>query len=328
MNLRHADYAFEKGLHDIGNGIYAWSQPDGGWGWSNAGLIADSGQSLVVDTLMDIPLTEAMLSQYCDAEPKSMKVIDMVVNTHHNGDHCNGNCCCGDAQIIAHVLTKEEIPKEDSSAMLAVIDAAEEFGDLGAFLKHSFGAFDLKAIPERLPDRTFETELALKVGNKDIFLKHVGPAHSRGDTLIYVPEDKVLYTGDILFIEGHPIMWAGPVSNWIDACDYMLSLDVDVIVPGHGPITTKAGVQAIRDYFVYIRKETKSRFDSGMSFEDAAQDIALGDYSAWGDAERIAVNCATLYQEFGSTEEISPGVAFALMGKLFMNKRREKETLL
>ena len=322
MSLRHPAYAFEKGLHDIGNGIYAWLQPDGGWGWSNAGLICDSGQSLVVDTLMDIPLTEAMLAKFRDAESQSMKAINMVVNTHHNGDHCNGNCCCGDAQIIAHVLTKEDIPKEDSSTLMAIINAWKDYGDMGAFLKHSFGAFELKPIPERLPHRTFETELTLKVGNKDVLLKHVGPAHSSGDTLVYVPEDKVVYTGDILFIEGHPIMWAGPVSNWIDACDYMLGLDVDVIVPGHGPITSKAGVQAIRDYFVYISEEARSRFDAGMSFEDAARDIALDDYSAWGDAERIAVNCATLYKEFGSTEEIDLGTAYALMAKLFVNNTR------
>ena len=322
MSLRHPAYAFEQGLHELGNGIYAWLQPDGGWGWSNAGLICDSGQSLVVDTLMDIPLTEAMLAKFREAESQSMKAIDMVVNTHHNGDHCNGNCCCGNAQIIAHVLTKEDIPKEDSSAIMAIIKAPEDYGDLGAFLKHSFGAFELQSIPERLPDRTFETELMLKVGNKDVLLKHVGPAHSNGDTLVYVPQDKVLYTGDILFIEGHPIMWAGPVSNWIEACDYMLSLDVDVIVPGHGPVTTKAGVQAIRDYFVYISKEARTRFDAGMSFEEAARDIALDDYSAWGDAERIAVNCATLYKEFGSTEEIGMGTAYALMAKLFVEHKR------
>ncbi len=322
MSLRHPRFSFERGLHDIGNGIYAWLQPDGGWGWSNAGLICDGGQSLIVDTLMDVPLTEAMLDCYLDAERQCMTDIDMVVNTHHNGDHCNGNSCCGDAQIISHISTKEEMIKEDPASLAAIIDAADEYGDLGVFIKESFGVFDLKSVKQRLPDRTFENKLELQVGDKDVLLKHVGPAHSAGDTLIYVPDDKVLYTGDILFIEGHPITWGGPVENWLDACDYILGLDVDVIVPGHGPITTKSGVRAIRDYFVHIRAEARRRFEAGMGYAEAVQEIAACDYDSWGDSERIAVNCAAFYREFGSDEDLSPGVTAGLMAKLFVERRK------
>lgn len=321
MSLRHPKFAFEKGLHDIGDGIYAWLQPDGGWGWSNAGLICDSGESLVVDTLMDAPLTQTMLDRFLDAERECMTEIDAVVNTHHNGDHCNGNSCCGNAQIISHVSTKQEMAKEDPASMVAMIDAADDFGDLGIFIKENFGCFDLKSVKQRLPDRTFENALTLNVGDKEVLLKHVGPAHSAGDTLVYVPEDKVLYTGDILFIEGHPITWGGPVANWIDACDYMLGLDLEVIVPGHGPITTKVGVQAIRDYFVYISAEARRRFDAGMAYEEAAREIAAHDYQSWGDAERIALNCAALYKEFGSDEVPGPGAAAALMARLFVERR-------
>jgi len=321
MSLRHPKFAFQKGLHDVGNGIYAWLQPNGGWGWSNAGLICDSGQSLIVDTLMDAPLTQEMLDSFLDAERECMTDIDAVVNTHHNGDHCNGNSCCGDAQIISHISTKEEMSAENPASMASVIDAADDYGDLGVFIKENFGGFDLKSVRQRLPDRTFENELTLKVGDKDVLLKHVGPAHSAGDTLVYVPDNKVLYTGDILFIEGHPITWGGPVGNWIDACDYMLGLDVDVIIPGHGPITTKSGVQAIRDYFVYISAEARGRFEAGMGYEDAAREIAAQDYQSWGDSERIALNCAALYREFGSDEDLGPGAAAALMAKLFVEKR-------
>ena len=97
----------------------------------------------------------------------------------------------------------------------------------------------------------------------------------------------------------------------------MLDLPVDVVVPGHGPITDKRGVRAMRDYLVYVQGEARARFDAGLSIYDAAMDISLADYDSWGDAERIVVNVATLYREFGSTEGTgSPVEAFELMARI------------
>ena len=137
-----------------------------------------------------------------------------------------------------------------------------------------------------------------KVGDKVVELIEVGPAHTKGDILAYIPKDKVIFTGDILFIEGHPILWAGPISNWIRACDQIISLDVDFIVPGHGPVTDKRGVKAVKKYLQYIHDETKNRFLSGMTSIDAAKDISFELFSSWGDQERIAVNVNSLYREF------------------------------
>ena len=95
-----------------------------------------------------------------------------------------------------------------------------------------------------------------KVGDKVVNLIEVGPAHTNGDVLVYVPSDKVIFTGDILFIEGHPILWAGPVMNWINACEKIISMDVDFIVPGHGPVTNNNGVRAVKDYLTYIDTES------------------------------------------------------------------------
>ena len=116
MSLGLSRFAFTKGLHDLGNGGYAWLQPDGGWGWSNAGLIVDQGQSLLVDTLFDVPLTRDMLEAMRRAEPKAATRIDLLVNTHHNGDHCFGNECCQGAEIIAHTLAREAMTHEGRSA--------------------------------------------------------------------------------------------------------------------------------------------------------------------------------------------------------------------
>jgi cyclase len=134
---------------------------------------------------------------------------------------------------------------------------------------------------------------------------------------VHLPEQRTIFTGDILFIDGTPIMWEGPVANWIDACETIAALDPEVVVPGHGPLTDVAGALAVRDYLIYVRDEARKRFDAGMSVRDAAFDIRLGDYSAWLDSERIAVNVSTLYKEFGAAgEPLGVIEIFELMAEL------------
>ena len=149
-----------------------------------------------------------------------------------------------------------------------------------------------------LPRKPSGGEQTRFVGNKEVRLIEVGPAHTQGDILVHIPEDRAIYTGDILFIEGTPILWEGPVSNWVAACDLIESLDLEFIIPGHGPLTDKAGVRAVRDYLSFLAHESRQRYDVGMSAEDAARDIDLGPFSDWLDAERIVINVSTLYGEF------------------------------
>jgi glyoxylase-like metal-dependent hydrolase (beta-lactamase superfamily II) len=323
MSLGLSRYQYTKGLHDLGNGGYAWLQPDGGWGWSNAGLIVDGGQSLLVDTLFDVPLTREMLAAMRKAEPKAAAKIGTLVNTHHNGDHCNGNECCAGAEIIAHKLAAEAMLHETPQLLMGFLDLAPQLGDLGRYLTNCFGPFDFKSVTQTLPTTVFERELTRQVGAKTVRIMHVGPAHTPGDALVFVPADKTVFTGDILFIEGHPIMWEGPVANWIDACERILAMDVDTVVPGHGPITDKKGVRAVRDYLAYVRDEAKKRYDAGLSAFDAARDIDMSDYDNWGDGERIAVNVATLYREFsGSHEPGDPATLFGQMAAIAKSRGR------
>ncbi|MDA1073270.1 MAG: MBL fold metallo-hydrolase [Proteobacteria bacterium] len=313
---------YDHGLTDLGNGGYAWLQPNGGWGWSNAGLIVSGDISLVIDTLFDKPLTQTMLDAMRRAEPQATQDFDLLVNTHSNGDHCNGNELVHGAQIVASRACAEELSRENPEMMLNLMAQAPNMGEVGEFFLLCFNAFDFRGIQHTLPTRLFEDEMTLNVGDKTVELKQVGPAHTAGDILAYVPADRLLFTGDILFIEGHPIIWAGPVNNWVKACDYMLGLEVETIVPGHGPITDKRGVQAVRDYLTYITIEARARYDAGMNVYDAAMDINLTDYDSWGDGERIVVNVATLYREFAN----DPGPAnvvelFGLMAQLHKQRR-------
>ena len=294
---------FNKGLSDLGNNIYCYLQPDGGWGWSNAGLIADGDESLIVDTLFDEDLTLEMLDSMKSAEPKGMKNIRALINSHSNGDHCNGNNCVDTDEVISSEATLEEMSHESPEMMAALLKQAPEMGTLGKYFLECFGSFNFEGVTKRLPNTTFTGETQRQVGDKIVELIEVGPAHTNGDILVHVPSDKVVFTGDILFIEGHPILWAGPVKNWINACDRIISMEVDFVVPGHGPVTDNRGVKAVRDYLAYIDTESRERFESGMSALEAAKEIDLDLFSTWGDGERIAVNVNSLYREYKGEEK-------------------------
>lgn len=311
---------YTKGLHDLGTGCFAWLQPDGGWGWSNAGLVTDGSEALLVDTLFDMRLTEDMLRAM---RASTRAKIGTLVNTHHNGDHCYGNACVHEAhEVIASVHALDEMKRETPQGLAGFMKSAPGLGELGKYLVHCFGAFDFDSVKVRHPDVTFSGRLSRQVGEKRVDLIEVGPAHTGGDVIVHVPKDRTVFTGDILFIGGHPILWAGPAANWIAACDMILDMDVETIVPGHGPVTDKRGVKAVRDYLVYIHKEARWRYEAGISAFDAARDISLADYDSWGDAERIAVNVATLYREFGAKDAPSDAATlFAWMAELHKARR-------
>jgi cyclase len=283
--------SYSTGLHELGDGCFAYLQPNGGWGWSNAGLVVGDGVSLLVDTLFDLRLTANMLDAMQAATAAAP--ISTVINTHANGDHCYGNQLVKDAEIIASEKAAHEM-LEVPPSMLAALNGAP--GELGDLFRGFFGEFQFEGIDLTLPTRTFEGRLDIEVGGRVIELIEVGPAHTAGDVIAHVPDAKTVFTGDILFIGGTPIVWAGPLSNWIAACDLMLGMDIETVVPGHGPVTDKSGIVMVRDYLVFVETEATSRFHAGMDAWDAARDIALNGFGDWGERGRISVNVDTVYR--------------------------------
>ncbi len=308
--------SYERGLHEVGDGLYAYLQPDGGWGWSNAGLVVDGEHSLLIDTLFDLRLTEEMLAAMRRASPAADR-IDTLVNTHANGDHCYGNQLVGDARIVASERTAAEMQELPASAMAALVAEAPQMGELGEFFLRCFGAFSFEGIETVLPGETFAGECSLRVGARELRLIEVGPAHTRGDTLALLPAERVLFSGDILFHGAHPIAWAGPVSNWIAACDRILEMDVEVIVPGHGPLADKRAVAELRAYFDYLLARGREYHGAGMTPLQAARAIELDRWAQWGERERLVVNLATIFAELdGAQEPVNALLAFQEMAAL------------
>lgn len=307
---------FTHGLHDLGNGDFAWLQPDGSWGLNNAGLVVGRDKTVLVDTLYDLPRTRAMVAAMAEAAPGA--TIDTVVNTHVNGDHCYGNQLFSDAEIIASAACAEEFATETPpQLMVDMLKAADQMGALGAFFREAFGQFDFEGIVLTPPTRTFSGELSLDIGGKTLQLMEVGPCHTRGDILVWVPEDRVLFAGDILFVGGTPIMWDGPLVNWIRALEKILALDPAVIVPGHGPLCGRTEVEAMRDYWLYLEKAVREQHGAGMPPDQAAMALMDNPYAHWTDPERVAINVDALYREFNGDDTPANRVAlFDLMARL------------
>ncbi len=139
----------------------------------------------------------------------------------------------------------------------------------------------------------------------------------------------MVFAGDILFIGGTPIVWDGPVANWVAACDRILELahgsdagagaGDPVIIPGHGPLAGADDVLAVRGYLVWLEDACRAAHDAGLTAADAVRELAGSDgfapYREWGEWERLAVNVRAVYREFGATDGTIPDL-FGAMAEL------------
>lgn len=320
--------SIDSNLQEIADGVWAYTQLPGSWGYSNAGLVADEGESLLVDTLFDLKSTAVMLDSMRRATAAADR-IETLVNTHGNGDHCFGNGLVAGAEIIGTPGCVEDLAESPPGLNRLFLSAGRVALGMGGFGRglgralanigipqlewlidaaplglEAFSDFDFPAGKPVLPTRTFERALTLRVGSKQIELVEAGPAHTRGDAYVFLPEERVVFTGDLLFHDAHPIVWRGPVTNWIEAIRKLLTLELDIVVPGHGPVTDKSGLESTLAYFELLTSEARQRYDAGMSIEEAIDDIVLDQYGDWLDPERIVVNLHTLYRDFSGESKV------------------------
>ena len=309
----------------MGPGCHAWIQPNGEWFESNAGLVVAEGESLLVDTLTDLALTQRMLDGLSSLTADAP--IRTLVNTHSDADHIDGNQLVKGAEIVSSARSAAIMREQDPGSFNAFGRLAKGMrlvgrlplpvvGSLplpvlprvhlkavGEYIGYMLEPFDFNGIEIVPPTREFERELVLDAGGREVRLVEVGPAHTPGDLIVHVPDAGVVYTGDILFVGGTPVMWAGPVANWIGAIDKLLALDADTFVPGHGPVCGREEAEAVKRYWVWLEASARHRFGLGMSAWEAARDIALSaefrtyEWALWTAPERIVINLETLDKE-------------------------------
>ncbi|OBI50394.1 fumarylacetoacetate hydrolase family protein [Mycobacterium sp. E787] len=320
VNRAPAKVPYTRGLHEVADRVWAWTLPDGGYGWSNAGLVAGDGASLLVDTLFDLPLTREMLAAMrpiTDGAP----ITDALI-THSNGDHTHGNQLLdASVRILAARGTADEIAHGMAPEMLAMVQTANLGPVATPYARDRFGHFDFGGITVRNADQTFEYELTIDVGGRRVDMLNLGPAHTAADSVVHVPDAGVLFGGDLLFIGCTPIVWAGPIANWIRACDVMIALDAPVVVPGHGPVTDPDGIRAVRGYLVHVAAHAEAAHRKGLSWAEAADTIDLGEYASWLDAERVVVNVYQRYRELDPDTPQLEVMALLVMQAEWLAKR-------
>lgn len=306
-------YSIRMELQEIGNDVYACLQEDTGLGKSNSGLI-NRGGGLVVDTFWDLPHTRQMIEQYSRVWSNP---AERVVNTHRNGDHCWGNQLFAGAEIIAHRQCASMFDTEKPEAMQALRNAGGDDTNpmMKAFAK-ALSEFDFSGIELTPPTRLMDDRLELELDGVKVNLIHVGPAHTAGDVLVHLPEQGIVFTGDVLFRLCTPIGWEGTYDQWIAALDQIIELAPNVVVPGHGPLCGVEGPREMKAYLEYVRAESKPLFEHELSVLDACKKIDLGPYAGWTEPERLVFNVMRAYRELRGDpydEPIDIGETFGTM---------------
>ncbi|MDQ8044564.1 MAG: MBL fold metallo-hydrolase [Solirubrobacteraceae bacterium] len=309
---------YRTGFQDVGDDTWAWEQPNGDFGESNAGLIVSGDQALLVDTLWDLRMTRRMLDAAVALTGGTLP--QTVVNTHSDGDHFWGNQLLPDAEIISTAIARKKMPHDTPAELARMARASRLLVAVGWLPIPVVGLLHIPGLPQLpsrrmgsmmrpfhfdevemvLPSRTFEGRLSLKVGDRDVEVIEVGPAHTAGDAIVWVPDVAVCFAADVLFVDTTPMMWAGPVASFARAVDQVLALDAVTFVPGHGPVCGRAEVELVRDYVAWVQEEAVPRVASGESATKAARSLLLSSEFAslpWSRWDNPASLVLTLHTE-------------------------------
>ena len=273
-------------LEEVADGAFAYVQPDGGWCLNNAGIIVSEGETLVVDTAATVrralALAEALRS-VVDAVPRA------VVNTHAHGDHTFGNFVFADkSPIIAHA----GVPGEMAGA--------------GLHLTTLWPTVDWGEIEVVLPWITFDGRMDLSVGSTPVELHHVGPAHTRSDTVVWLPRQRVLYAGDIVLSEATPFCVMGSVAGMLAAVERLREFDARVVVPGHGPVVGPEALDATEAYMRMLQKIAAEGVAADLTPLEIARETDLGEFAGLRDSERLVAN---LHRAFAEARGAGPDSA-------------------
>ncbi len=266
-------------LEQVADGVFAWIQPDGTWWLNNAGAVTGADGTLVIDTCA----TEARTRRFLDAVAAATDgaPVRFAVNTHEHGDHTYGNSLLPPGTVlIGHEAMRSNLMAD------RLIDRCTTHWD---------PVPDWGAVTRRVPSVVVRTDLTVHSGDRRTDLVHPGhPAHTAGDLVAWLPDEGVLFTGDLLFVGLTPLAFAGSVEGALAALDWIAAFAPDVVVPGHGPVTTGAALPEVlgehERYYRLILDLAEQGGDQGLTPLDLARTADLGEFADWPDAERLVLN--------------------------------------
>jgi cyclase len=268
-------------LEHLGEHVYAYIQPPGGWCVNNAGVIAGT-------MLIDTAATETRaLRLRTAAETLDAGPIRTIVNTHFHGDHVFGNGLMGDGvTIVAHELTRHDI-------------AATGLG-----LTRLWPAVVWGRVAPTLPTVTFTDRLTLRERGLTVELIHMGAAHTTGDVVAWLPDERILFAGDVAFSGGTPYVLMGSVAGSLRAIDRLRALEPRVVVCGHGPVTGPDVFDATEAYLSWLWRLAARGLALDQDPLSTALDADLGAFGALQDSERLLGN---LHRAYAEHEGVAPG---------------------
>ena len=264
-------------LREVADGVFAYLQPNGGWGLNNAGVVTGGGTTLVVDTAATEARAHALRAAVARVSRRPARI---VVNTHHHGDHTHGNFVFApDAVVMAHDAARDEIV----SRGLAMTQVWPEV-DWGRLRPHP-------------PELTFGDRIRIRLGERAVELIHVGPGHTTNDVIVWLPDDGVLFAGDLVVPGCTPYVQMGSLRGSLAALDVMAELGPRVIVGGHGPVAGPRAIEDTRAYLRWVRELATSGQQAGRSPLETALGAGAGDFRDLVDPERLVANLHRAYAE-------------------------------
>jgi cyclase len=236
-----------EGLTKIADNIFSYvnlqkAGPQNSFG-ANAGIIIGRDGIVVVDTLISAKEAKRFIR---DIRAISDKPIRYVINTHYHLDHSFGN---SEFEKLGAVIIAHENCKKD----------LEDKGEASLKNAKSYGLSDIDMEGTRIavPSMTFRDRMGIDLGDQKIELIYAGPSHSDDSIMVYLPDKKVLFAGDVLFTDYHPFIADGYLEGWGQALDTMIAMDVVKIIPGHGPISGKKDLREMKEYLATFDRKAK-----------------------------------------------------------------------
>jgi cyclase len=272
-------------VSEVADGVFAYVQSDGSWWINNTGFIRGERTVVSIDTCSTERRTRDYLST---VEEITGQIPRALVNTHHHGDHTNGNCFLPFATVIGHERCREE--------MLRAGIASHD----GVFEPVVWGELTLEP-----PFVTFDRRMNIYVDDLKVELIHLTTAaHTNNDVVAWIPERRVLFSGDLVFNGGTPFVVMGSVAGSLEALDMIAELEPDVIVPGHGAPGGIEMIDRCGTYLRWVQLSAERAVAAGLTPLEAARELDLGEFGDLLDPERLAGN---LHRAFAECHGLGPG---------------------